>query len=242
MSRLEEPIDTLERRGISLRLLAVDHATPEGLLPRYRVILGADEHWFENKSDLDAFFASEQQKAGRELKVADETLVGTSSEVTPEEPDAAEGLTRPSTLHVTDLHEVRSINHILRQLESDFGLTLNDLIPLPPRYAEAVYPYDYEIAGQDNPRRLTSLRELLPTIRDIGSRGLTYTRFKGLGEMNPNELFETAMDPETRVLKQVTLHDAAAAEEIFRVLMGDHVEPRREFIEKHALDVKDLDI
>jgi DNA gyrase subunit B len=60
--------------------------------------------------------------------------------------------------------------------------------------------------------------------------------------MNPNELFETAMNPETRVLKQVTLEDAAAAEEIFRVLMGDHVEPRREFIEKHALEVKDLDV
>jgi topoisomerase-4 subunit B len=70
----------------------------------------------------------------------------------------------------------------------------------------------------------------------------TVTRFKGLGEMNPDELFETSMDPTTRVLKKVQLDDAAAAEEIFRVLMGDHVEPRREFIEKHALEVTDLDI
>jgi len=76
----------------------------------------------------------------------------------------------------------------------------------------------------------------------MGGKGLNYTRFKGLGEMNPDELFETAMDPETRILMQVTMDDAASAEEIFRVLMGDHVEPRREFIEKHALDVKDLDV
>jgi DNA gyrase subunit B len=71
---------------------------------------------------------------------------------------------------------------------------------------------------------------------------LNYTRFKGLGEMNPDELYETAMDPKVRILKRVTLDDAASAEEIFRVLMGDHVEPRREFIEKHALEVRDLDV
>jgi DNA gyrase subunit B len=110
----------------------------------------------------------------------------------------------------------------------------------PPVNAEAVFPY--EILGHDVPKKLQSLRELVPTIRDLGARGLMYTRFKGLGEMNPEELFETAMDPAQRTLKQVTLEDAAAAEEIFRVLMGDHVEPRREFIEKHALDVKDLDV
>ncbi|MCA9020384.1 MAG: DNA topoisomerase IV subunit B, partial [Planctomycetaceae bacterium] len=68
------------------------------------------------------------------------------------------------------------------------------------------------------------------------------TRFKGLGEMNSEELWDTSMDPENRVLLQVGMEDAAAADEIFRVLMGDIVEPRREFIEKHALDVKNLDV
>ena len=60
--------------------------------------------------------------------------------------------------------------------------------------------------------------------------------------MDPEELWETSLDPDNRILLQVTMEDAAAADEMFRVLMGDHVEPRREFIEKHALDVKELDV
>ena len=76
----------------------------------------------------------------------------------------------------------------------------------------------------------------------MGEKGLTLTRFKGLGEINSEELWDTSMDPEKRTLLQVRMEDAAAADEIFRVLMGDAVEPRREFIEKHALDVKELDI
>ncbi|MCA9077001.1 MAG: DNA gyrase subunit B [Planctomycetaceae bacterium] len=237
MSQIEEPLETLERRGISLRRLAIDHTTEAGMLPRYRVFLGVDEHWFASKSQMDDFLATEKQKIGSEIKVADEIP---QADQNGDESEGAKVEEEQTELQVTDLHEVRSINNVLKTLQADFGLSLNDLIPAPPRNAEAVYPYTIE--AEETPKRLTSLRELVPTLRDTGGRGLIYTRFKGLGEMNPNELFETAMDPETRVLKQVTLEDAAAAEEIFRVLMGDHVEPRREFIEKHALEVKDLDI
>jgi DNA gyrase subunit B len=237
MLNLEEPLEALERRGISLRRFAIDHATPEGLLPKYRVFLGTEEHWFASKSEIDAFLAEAQQQVGGELRVAD---VQAQPEATSDEADSSENGAPSAVLEVTDLHEVRSINETLRRLFKDFGLTLNDLLPPPPRNAEPVRPY--QIVAGDIDRRLTSLRELVPTLRELGSRGLTYTRFKGLGEMNPNELYETAMSPSSRVLKQVSLEDAAAAEEIFRVLMGDHVEPRREFIEKHALDVRDLDI
>lgn len=236
LSELEEPLEVLERRGISLRRMAMEHATEEGLLPRYRVIHGAEDRWFATKAEVEAYLEEQQEAQKAEMKVADESLdIGENVEASEEAEESLQ-----TTITVMDLFEVRTINSVIRKLQEEFQLSLNDLLEPPPRNAEQVFPY--ELVNKDTPRRLQQLRSLVPTLREMGGRGLNYTRFKGLGEMNPDELFETAMDPETRILMQVTMEDAAAAEEIFRVLMGDHVEPRREFIEKHALDVKDLDV
>jgi len=87
-----------------------------------------------------------------------------------------------------------------------------------------------------------SLKEILRHVMQSGKEGMSIQRYKGLGEMNPHQLWETTMDPEKRTLLKVALEDAVEAEAMFTTLMGDQVEPRREFIEQHAHEVKVLDI
>ena len=89
---------------------------------------------------------------------------------------------------------------------------------------------------------LPHLRELMTEVRRLGEKGLTITRFKGLGEMDAEELWETTLDPEKRTLLRVQLDDALKADDMFRTLMGEKVEPRRDFIQEHALDAKDIDL
>ena len=100
----------------------------------------------------------------------------------------------------------------------------------------------YTVEEGDNKKPLKSLTEILTYVMEGGKKGQYIQRYKGLGEMNPEQLWETTMNPETRVLLQVRVEDAVEADEIFSTLMGDEVEPRRKFIEEHALTVKNLDI
>jgi DNA gyrase subunit B len=100
----------------------------------------------------------------------------------------------------------------------------------------------YTVEDGDNKTPLKSLTEILKFVMEGGKKGQYIQRYKGLGEMNPAQLWETTMNPETRVLLQVRIEDAVEADEIFSTLMGDEVEPRRKFIEEHALTVKNLDI
>jgi DNA gyrase subunit B len=231
MLRLDEPLELLERRGITLRHLAA-RLPDDGTLPQYRVFVGRAEHWFHTKAEVEQFVAAEEARRGHELNVAQEAGLEPST-------NGHGPVAHDSTLQVIDLHEVRSINDVLRELKG-FGIAIKDLYPPGAKDGETVYPF--RIVQDEHTLRLTSLRELLSQLRELGERGMKVTRFKGLGEMDAEELWETSMKPEHRTLLQVTMDDAVAADEMFRVLMGDQVEPRREFIERHALDVKDLDV
>jgi DNA gyrase subunit B len=101
-------------------------------------------------------------------------------------------------------------------------------------------PYSIEEGDSKTPSK--SFTEIYSYVMEGGKKGQYIQRYKGLGEMNPSQLWETTMNPETRVLLQVRIEDAVEADEIFSTLMGDEVEPRRKFIEAHALTVKNLDV
>ena len=100
----------------------------------------------------------------------------------------------------------------------------------------------FALATNGSQIAVANRKELLDHVMNMGKRLLTVQRFKGLGEMNPTQLWQTTMDAEQRTLLQVRAEDVAGADEIFTILMGDAVEPRRQFIEQNALDVKNLDI
>jgi len=123
---------------------------------------------------------------------------------------------------------------------------------LSPEYRQALrLEQDLEVLGQPphqvidaqgNRAGLADRRELLEFFRNQGRKGLTIQRYKGLGEMNPEQLWETTMDPVTRTMLQVSIQDGVEADQLFSILMGDQVEPRRDFIQTHAQEVQSLDI
>ena len=233
LAGLEDALLALERRGISLR----DHAGRQDdttkKLPIYHVFYGVEERWFTNRGELDGFLAEQEEVTGGEL------AVGRGDEKKPAEGEASEtDEAATPELVVIELHEVRSINSGLADLQA-MGFDIESLIPQERTGTEEPR---YVLKRGESEIGLEDLRSLLSAVRRAGEKGLSITRFKGLGEMNAEELRETTLDPANRTLCQVTMSDAAAADDLFRVLMGEKVEPRREFIERHALDVKNLDV
>ncbi|MFM7037378.1 MAG: DNA gyrase subunit B [Planctomycetaceae bacterium] len=241
VERMEQPLELLERRGIDIRYLLKFNASEKSRLPRYRVLYSDTERWFMERDEAEAFLRSLQPPAPATATEATDDTAPVPEAPAPAAPApaATSEPARPTNAQLIDLHEIRTLNDVFAQLR-DYGFFVADFTPPGLRNAEPVYPFVIE--RDDDRVPLTSLRDLLEELRKLGKKGLVVTRFKGLGEMNSEELWDTSMDPEKRTLLQVRMEDAAAADEIFRVLMGDAVEPRREFIEKHALDVRELDI
>ncbi len=129
--------------------------------------------------------------------------------------------------------------------------TVGPEIPVYREYRQALKIYEHikdyigkkiTVLVRGEEKTFETLRELLQFIRDEGRRGLHVQRYKGLGEMNPDQLWETTMNPETRRLLRVDIKDASTADELFTTLMGEKVEPRRDFIQTHALEYRELDI
>ncbi|MBA2847911.1 DNA topoisomerase (ATP-hydrolyzing) subunit B [Thermosulfuriphilus ammonigenes] len=153
---------------------------------------------------------------------------------------------KPSKTHPSG-YEFNVISKDLSYLTANISAD----IPLIPEYHKAYklfqkikpfYGKKLKVKIRDNEFILDNLQNFLSLIRTEGIKNLTIQRYKGLGEMNPDQLWQTTMNPETRTLLRINISDAEKAEELFTTLMGDKVEPRREFIQTHALEVRELDI
>ena len=142
-------------------------------------------------------------------------------------------LAAPSAIDAVDIFEAAAASDLAAEL---------DTVNLASDRVFGKGAVLWKVTADGREQEAHSLQELFEIIRDNGRRGIEIQRYKGLGEMDPKQLWETTMDPERRKMIRVTMEDAVAAERMFSLLMGDVVEPRREYIEKYAASVKDLDI
>ncbi|CAN5879124.1 DNA gyrase subunit B [soil metagenome] len=231
---LDNALRAFGRRNLPLRAF-LERAHPEsGLLPVFRVqdTEGGEDTWLYSAEELEGYSRAHSP-----------TPSGNEAEAEGEPEPADQGVApepEPESFRVTELNEVRTLNKWLNRLRAEFGLKAEVLLPIEVTGDDPPARFVLNRDGDEHP--LLDLRELVPTIRRLGERGLKITRFKGLGEMDADQLWDTTMDPTRRTLLQVRLDDAASANDLFITLMGDDVEPRREFIEKHALEVKNLDV
>lgn len=217
----------------------------------------AGEHFFWSEADEDAF------RAEHKLGAADpdlEEVIDADHDSTPD--------SRPSTRQ--ELHEVKEIEKQFVRLQA-LGLTDADYtfkqkksvtgLPEPTRFemliegkkvaavakaasgnTETENTSANSVVTAEGAAPVVNLEQLVAAIHEAGKRGMEIKRFKGLGEMDADQLWDTTMNPENRVLLRVTWDTASEAEKLFSILMGDDVEPRRKYIEDHALEVKNLDV
>jgi DNA gyrase subunit B len=235
LAEILELLESLDKYANALRRHGGDFATyveqrhpATHDLPRHLVKVrdGNDEtvHYFHTEQDLERFGS-----ANSDLRLFEEESDTSLLE------KGRNGHTRRAR-HI-ELHESKAVAELLGKLAKK-GLSIE-------HYSAQDKPLFELIEGtgdKEQVKPLFSIPEILSSVKDVGRRGLSIKRFKGLGEMNPKELFETTMNPARRKLLRIDLTDAIEAEEMFTKLMGEEVEPRRQFIEDNALNVRNLDI
>ena len=177
-------------------------------------------------------FAYTDAEEAQMIEEIEKALIPEDMEGTIEDnPDVAHKI--KSAIDVTNIHEGATCKEIAADMKT-FGGDITKLFGGEEKL--------FEIIDGDKETEITSLTGLFEEIKLLGRTGMQIQRYKGLGEMNAEQLWETTMDPEFRKMIKVTMEDAVQADQIFTLLMGDVVEPRREYIEKYAASVTDLDI
>ncbi len=222
--RIEDATPLVQRRGVSMERYLTHYDARAGRLPVYRARWEGREHFFYAQEALDQFIEGEERRAGREIETYADDFEGP--------PEGA----APAIL-LNEFHGAAEAAAAVRDL-LDLGF--------PPAECFRAEDVDgkpkYRLAADGEAIPARTLRDVLKAVRQAGRKGVDVTRFKGLGEMDAEQLWETTMDPARRTVLRVTIEDAVQAERMFGILMGEEVEPRREFIEKHALEVKFLDV
>lgn len=217
LSEAERLITVLKRRGIIFENF-VQQYYKEEMLPMFRTrAKGGTEEFSYDRQEYE-------DKLGK-LEKASEKSNG-------EEAYSAE-----------DLHEVDRLNQINKKLSEQFDFDLTDyLLKVERSDSGEALPTKFQLISGEDKFEIPSLGEVCAAIRQLGGKDIEIKRFKGLGEMNAEQLWETTMNPASRTLLQVAVEDAGEADRLFSILMGDDVEQRRDFIRDHALEVQNLDI
>ncbi|PJD95654.1 MAG: DNA topoisomerase (ATP-hydrolyzing) subunit B [Parachlamydia sp.] len=223
---VEAFISRIERKGVLFReFLAARNA--EGLLPRFQVNLLKGSQFAYSMNEFEALRKQDEEE--QQVMHAETLASIPAAEITEEMRTF-----RPGRFNFIELYEKETLSKLLTNLKA-FGYELQNYSIADGHLLDVV---------EENERHTPfhTLKEALDFIRDNGRKGIEIQRYKGLGEMNADQLWETTMDPEKRTLLRVTLPDMVAADHMFTMLMGEAVPPRRAFIEQHALSVKNLDV
>ncbi|HPS52520.1 MAG TPA: DNA topoisomerase (ATP-hydrolyzing) subunit B [Phycisphaerae bacterium] len=229
LDSLNDNIHILERRGITFPML-LQHRGPDGKLPT---------HWMVMDS-RNLFFASAEKYAEFLQKHADKLAATEDNENGHVESD--ENMPVHEVRKRAELHEVREMEKTIEKLAAKELFIDDYLIKREESVTGDLAPAKYVLVTEEESLELNNISEIASGVRTLGGRGIETKRFKGLGEMNAEQLWETTMDPERRILRRVKAEEAEDAERMFSLLMGDNVERRRQFIEDNALTVKNLDV
>ena len=236
---------SLEIKNIPFARYLEAYQPKKGGLPLFKVRFledGKEEFLYSEDELSDIQKADEKEKSAAAKTKAKETKASKEIKETKgkegkgkkeEKEEAPKEEEEKETIEVVELFESREAVKLLKKMEK-FGLNLEDL-------KEDDKP-TLELKTGKQSEELRSIFEAFSAVKRLGKEGISIQRYKGLGEMNPTQLWETTMDPERRTILRVALEDAVEAEDIFTTLMGDQVEPRRQFIERHAKSVRNLDI